>query len=195
MGYTHYWYREQQVDKEVYAQIREDFQKIVQKASSMGLLLGDGFGKGTPVITEEKILFNGSVDCGHKDGSVLSLTWSDEGEPLFQEATEDHQRTTLIWEDPGYLICYGDCSYETFDFPRVIEPMPWAVEDENGLWFEFCKTGRRPYDLVVTSFLVIAKHHLGDRIKVQSDGEEEEWEAAKRLCNRVLGYGMGFVLD
>ncbi len=60
----------------------------------------------------------------------------------------------------------GTESYETFLFPP-------STEDEK---FAFCKTGRRPYDQVVVACLLAAKHHLGDAIRVSSDGRwEREW--------------------
>ena len=43
--------------------------------------------------------------------------------------------------------------------------------------------------------LIIAKHYLGKGIVVCSDGTEEKWEPARRLCEEHLEYGGGFRLD
>lgn len=86
----------------------------------------------------------------------------------------------------GHLVatrmCPGDCSYETFRFPRVYQPREWEHPDERGLYFGFCKTAFRPYDLAVTAFLVIAKRRLGERLVVITDGEDAHWFDAKLLC-------------
>jgi hypothetical protein len=62
--------------------------------------------------------------------------------------------------------------------------------DTNG--FNFCKTVRKPYDLAVTSLLVIASQHLGDNVRVSSDGYLSEWNEAMTLCQSTLGYGESF---
>lgn len=54
---------------------------------------------------------------------------------------------------------------------------------------EFCKTERKPYDVMVTAALIIAKHHLGDDIDVESDGGDEDWKAGRVLVQIALGYG------
>ena len=76
----------------------------------------------------------------------------------------------------------GKESYETFGFNRNISGS------------DFCKTAQRPYDLAVTTFLIIAKHHLGDAITVSSDGDNDKWNEAKTLCQEILGYGQQFAL-
>ena len=64
-----------------------------------------------------------------------------------------------------------------------------------GKTHQYTKTNHRPYDLAVTACLVIAKHHLGDGIIVESNGTEEQWSKATRLCQEHLGYGNDFRLD
>ena len=59
----------------------------------------------------------------------------------------------------------------------------------------YTKTEHRPYDLAVMACLIIAKHYLGKEIVVYSDGSEEKWEPARRLCENYFGYGGGFRLD
>ena len=51
------------------------------------------------------------------------------------------------------------------------------------------KTGFRPYDIAMTAVLLIAKHYLRDRILVYTDGADAQWADARRICQRVLGYG------
>lgn len=52
--------------------------------------------------------------------------------------------------------------------------------------FNFCKTARKPYDVVVTACLIVLKHRLGDRIQVDSDGYQHNWVDGLELAKRVL---------
>lgn len=66
---------------------------------------------------------------------------------------------------------------------------------ENNLYFDFCKTAFRPYDLAVISFLIIAKHYLKNNIEVSSDGEDCHWFDGKMLCQMILGYGLEYIIN
>ncbi len=88
-----------------------------------------------------------------------------------------------------HRACNGYCFYESLWFGRCKED---DDRDENGLCGGFCKTGFRPYDLAVTVFLLIAKHHLGSDFRVGTDGEAKQWEDALELCQAELSYSMSF---
>ena len=75
-------------------------------------------------------------------------------------------------------------SYETFYFPKVMDTSN-KMPPENGLYFQFTKTARKPYDLLVTSCLLIAKKHFKSRIKVSSDGDKSDWKEAYKYCNSI----------
>lgn len=53
----------------------------------------------------------------------------------------------------------GDDGYETFWF------------DSTTTNFSFCKTARKPYDLVVCKVLWLLKKYFGDTLELSSDGE------------------------
>lgn len=109
--------------------------------------------------------------------------------------------------------CGGDCSHETFSLPLEIEKNDWKEpigeisyydqyskpvyndKKEIGLYFEFCKTAYKPYDLAVIICLIIAKHHLKDDIQVSSDGDIEQWQDGMLLCQKILGYGLDFQME
>ena len=59
----------------------------------------------------------------------------------------------------------------------------------------YCKTGQLPYDLCVRVALVILKHHFGVSLKVTSDTNDSQWDRARSLVVRELGYGDQFHLD
>ena len=116
--------------------------------------------------------------------------------------------------------CDGDCSHETFTLEqnKVIETVygdgtKQKVEPQGkvayisgnrevmnpanqvGKFGEFTKTAYKPYDLAVNVCLVIAKHYLGDKLVVRSDGDNSNWEEGKQLVQHFLGYGENFKLD
>lgn len=68
------------------------------------------------------------------------------------------------------------CGQDSFFFPRVEDP-------EYPSWF--CKTNGHHYDLAVMAFLVIAGRHLGDRLRVRSQGSQAAWDLARNLCDEV----------
>ncbi|MGB9858480.1 MAG: hypothetical protein ACPLQP_00930 [Moorellaceae bacterium] len=195
MGYTHYWYRPKNISKKAFGAIVKDFKKVVPALEKAGVVLAGPLGEGKPVITADIVKFNGSRYCGHPAEYELVIPWPAPGaggvfagEPIAGTWYAGHLLMTRA--------CPGDCSYETFYFPRVREPYYEGERPrENGLWFDFCKTAFRPYDLAVTAFLIIAKHHLKDKIVVRTDGEDLHWADARLLCAMELGYGLGYGIN
>lgn len=108
--------------------------------------------------------------------------------------------------------CGGDCSHETFSLPLELEKEDWQKPigkisyydqngnpvynkaDEVGLYFEFCKTAYKPYDLAVIICLIIAGHHLMEQIIISSDGTLDNWKDGMLICQKILGYGLDFSL-
>ncbi len=79
----------------------------------------------------------------------------------------------------------GEDSHETFDISQT----ETGRVNEDGLVFAFCKTARKPYDIVVVAVLTALKYHFGNEVKVSSDGDLSDWEAGMRLfeqaCSKV----------
>lgn len=156
MGYTHYWYRPQEIEIQAMHDILTDFDKVlpsIKKAMAHcneedgGGTLAGGDGKGRPVMTHDEVCFNGRAGNAH----------------------------------------------ETFSFPRVMQlRRSDSMSQDEGRHFEFCKTAQKPYDIAVTAFLIIAKKHLGKKIKVSSDGNTVDWLEARSICQTALGYGGKF---
>lgn len=80
----------------------------------------------------------------------------------------------------------ADQGYETFHILRVPELKRWADEDPDYKHFGFCKTGRRPYDVVVTAVLCILETVTGGHFRVSSDGSPEDWAPGLALARRVV---------
>ena len=91
-------------------------------------------------------------------------------------------------------ICFNGISpnddHEPFIINRklvIIGPEHFSCQpDENGLYFDFCKTERKPYDLCVKCCLVLLKAYF-PQVKISSDGgRNEEWFDAVESCHDVL---------
>ena len=108
------------------------------------------------------------------------------------ESTLDIQGDQKLQHDKDmiYLNGIGELSHETFCLLRITQLTARTQrDDDNGLIFNFCKTARKPYDIAVCSALIIAKKHFGESIMISSDGDNEEWQESKALCQKILGYG------
>lgn len=188
--------------------IVNDFRKILPALLKYTTLAGSD-GSGSPVITYDKILFNGCSICGHPANEEITIPWPTDNAGGIADPFEQVQ--TGIWANVGALIekriCNGDCSYESFYFPRIFkdrEPIGKlnhygqdgtpVYNDKNrvGKYFDFCKTAFRPYDLAVISLLIIVKHYLSTKVVVASDGTDNQWFDGKLMCQTELGYGMEY---
>jgi hypothetical protein len=213
MGYTHYWYREKEIDLYTFERIVKDFKRLLPVFKVLDVKLGNGLGEGKPIINRREVVFNGLRNCGHPKNPNLAIPWPAETVKL-GVAPNPCKAVVGSWFAGVVLnqrACNGDCSYETFYFPRVLpdryKPVQRVIyydldgrpvchdEQHIGKYFQSCKTAFRPYDLAVTAFLVIAKHHLGEKILVESDGTIAHWMDAVKLCQNVLGYGYDFELS
>ena len=196
MGYTHYWYRIKEIDKPRYRMIVDDFKKLLPTFNRVGLKLAGWNGEGEPRIDYDEVRFNGLRNCGHRRFS-LGIAWpSDKASGVSNESIVDG--TWFVGALLRSRSCGGDCSYETFAFPRIQDTGEWRSKHRyNGktYYFNFCKTAFKPYDLAVISFLIIAKNHLHDVIIVRSDGTLQNWMDGILLCATHLGYEGKFGFD
>jgi hypothetical protein len=96
-----------------------------------------------------------------------------EGSPILERAKQNREWDNWIDLDITENMIRYDGGHETFVLERKPKNHPWRAGDE---WvFNFCKTARKEYDGLVTATLLLAKHHLGDEIKITSDGGAKEW--------------------
>jgi hypothetical protein len=78
-----------------------------------------------------------------------------------------------------------DLGHETFYFERKPTPQDYQKNDEQ--IFAFCKTARKPYDLVVCGALVVIIKHAAKWVTVSSDGDPEDWQPALEWVLATLG--------
>lgn len=188
MGYTHYWYRKEELPVNLFIKVVKDFKIIEDSLSINNLYLAGPLGDGTPIINDELISFNGNRYCGHTLRD-LGITWPSDN----AGGTSENGETDGNWFGGNLLstrTCGGDCSNETFHLPRIFEPGQYRQPEGDDYYFDFCKTAYKPYDLAVTAALVIAKHHLKDLIVVSTDGNDKDWFDARQMCQMLLGYGL-----
>lgn len=64
---------------------------------------------------------------------------------------------------------------------------------EGGVDRGFCKTARKPYDILVCVSLLALNHAIDnpDAFTFSSDGDNSDWEEAKHLFTRITGSYVG----
>jgi len=181
-----------ELEKEKFAEAVVDCRKVLAYLSECRLDLAGWDGTGSTVITDEEISFNGQMNCGHENGD-LGIAWPADNAGGFADPPEKNGEwfagVTLATR-----CCGGDCSHETFRIERVYSPCEWE-EAKNGLYFSFCKTAFKPYDLAVIACLIVFKHHFGNEFKVTTDGGDQHWFDGKMICAMVLNYGIGYKIN
>lgn len=120
----------------------------------------------------------------HSSGGYFS------DEPLFLNGCIQHKRA--VFDDEKILFNGGDFSaskrkkingngyYET----EGLSHETFYLSRKGGQ--EFCKTARKPYDLMVQSVILLAKHHFKDDFSFSSDGELEDWQVAFRFVTKCF---------
>jgi hypothetical protein len=186
MGYCHYWVIEQEIGRESFSRIVDDVQRMILTLDDMGVRLAGPLGRGLPEIDEVHIAFNGLWDCGHAKNEEIVIPFptvdaAGIGTSINAVRGSYYGMGTLL----KHRTCDGNCNYETF---KVFRACNKSDKVRNGRYFDCCKTGFRPYDLAVQCVLLIAKHHLRDRIQVWSDGSDYHWNDARLLCDVHLSY-------
>ena len=136
-----------------------------------------------------------------KDKKVSEQKWTNLTEdvkellgnsPILERAKQEYGADDEYWNDLTITDneIRFDGGHETFIWERKPVQPRWR-EDED-MVFNFCKTARKEYDSCVTATLILAKHHLGDEIKISSDGGLTEWtqggesKSGFDLVNEVL---------
>lgn len=69
----------------------------------------------------------------------------------------------------------GEDGHETFLLTRIREP-----------YFTFCKTARKPYDVVVVAILIAADAIAPGALAIGSDGDADDWQAGLTLASRAI---------
>lgn len=76
-----------------------------------------------------------------------------------------------------------DLDHETFDVDRDVD----ALYPDNGRGF--CKTNRKPYDVLVCCSLIALAKRLPGAFSFTSDGDKSDWESAIRFYDTNFSGG------
>ena len=97
----------------------------------------------------------------------------------------EHSGAWRVDGDSVRLNGYGEDSHESFVWEKVCpQPQEW-VKDKG--YFDFCKTNRKPYDIVVTALLLAVREAYGDAVRISSDGGFFDWKDGVRLFEEATG--------
>lgn len=80
----------------------------------------------------------------------------------------------------------GDLGHEDF-FLNGVRDTPTPP-------FDFCKTARKPYDLLVCATLILCEHHLPGWRLITSDGDPEDWLPALFFARSTTHLGQSLQL-
>lgn len=84
---------------------------------------------------------------------------------------------------------YGEDSHETFALPDKLSELTNTHSYSKGdsMVFNFTKTNRKPYDIIVTACLTVLKYHLRSDAEISGDGGEDGFEEGMALAEQILG--------
>ena len=187
MGYTNY-YSTNNLSKENWETLVDRVKYLLNNLptgieNSAGGDLFDGHvltgchSRKNPTVNKSLILFNGGLECTaegytvkrEKDGEGywISVVYKPDGTRLLDSESVDFK------EFDEHNI--EDLSHETFVLKRTCK--------------EFCKTARKPYDVIVKAVLLLGVSLFPENFKVSSDGDYDDWHGAEKLLQDVFGMG------
>lgn len=112
------------------------------------------------------------------------------GEPLALVVEGDQ---ALIVDDEMIFFqgAGKELGYETFVLTRdgSTQVEEYRLQEGKKFPFTFCKTARRPYDLVVCATLIVVNRYAEGAYLIDSDGSTREWEPALEWVTEALGSG------
>lgn len=80
----------------------------------------------------------------------------------------------------------GEMGHETFFVTRTVTPEKWDRPKHKGLFFAFCKTARKPYDVAVVACLCALKA-AEPEVELSSDGDANERKEGAQLFKDATG--------
>lgn len=86
----------------------------------------------------------------------------------------------VVDDDEIWLNGKGKLGHETFHLSKVKPENPDYVKDRESYW-DFVKTARKPYDLIVTAILFAANVVAPNTLQYDSDGDNSEWTEGVKL--------------
>jgi hypothetical protein len=128
--------------------------------------------KAHKMIKKNKFIHKGQAGGYYDDVPCIIRGGHGEGKPMINESQ--------VWFNGD---AKKEMDHETFG-------IRWCGNEREN---DFCKTARKPYDLLVCVSLLAFKHAFNDYkvFRFSSDGDNSEWETAKDLFTRITGSFVG----
>lgn len=166
MGYTHYWNQRRDIPVKAWYVICADVRALIEKLPEKTDTAG-GFYK------DEWLRVGFESDSNER-------ALVDEKQIRFNGLGVAQEKRPHVRDDLGH---------ETFLITRKKRPIEsWedlARYRRVGAG-DFCKTSRKPYDLLVCAVLLVVLHHADGAFTVGSDGGPSDWQPAIAFANGVL---------
>ena len=166
MGYSTYWtIKPLELDQEKWNEFIKDCRYLAKHLPEHTDSAG-GYHK-------EDILKLGG-DYKYKDAKFnKNMVW-------FNGSTGNRIKTKDGWQDiEDTKKGHETLGHETFEIQRRVKKKE----------FNYCKTARKPYDLMVCACLILLKWYFKDKVSISSDGGMRDWQPAFDfiLCNLKHG--------
>ena len=131
---------------------------------------------------------------GHKDDQKNFLKVLAEAKKLYESLPEHSESAGGYSSDDPLKICGCDGEGEPeFEVDCICFNGDASVNlDHEGFlvipepFNDFCKTARKPYDLLVCAVLISMKKHFVN-FSYSSDGKPDDWKPAKEFYEKVCG--------
>lgn len=186
MGYTHYWSRPpaKEHDLETWEKFVADC-KFLYKNMPKNATCYDPQG----CLRNDPLLLNGCSAFKNPQFTNARVYFNGTGtrKRIKKEAFHNGKKM-ICWDDDETNIPEENrnLGHETCVLTRKIHKD--SYKDDSGAVFGFCKTARKPYDLMVTACLILYKQYF-PYVEVSSDGDNEDWKPAFLFIADVLPDG------
>jgi len=132
---------------------------------------------GTHTLSKVKITKEIRQLLKKKGMNSTGIKWLNKDTLKIIQGLYDITKSMGEFESMAHFSLYSELSHETFYIERKVTEDSWL----------FCKTARKPYDLMVCAVLILYKYYFPE-ITVDSDGEfNDEWIPAFNFVADVLG--------
>jgi hypothetical protein len=177
MGYTHNFEQNQAPSADEWkafkGKLMQAFELFLTGEDTKGIVICDGSGKRP--LESSKNLFSYAPE----KENVPAL---DDFTGAAKVQAFDKAISALTHEERKEYVCFNgdgrndqDLGHETFYLPSAEYPE-----------YNFCKTARKPYDLLVMIALVLAHIYMPGCYDLGTDGDNEEWQAAFDWLNKYM---------
>lgn len=154
MGYTHYWKQPTRLNQETWNKFVADCKVLYKNMPKNSESSG-------AYAVDEPLHIGGCYTSKYPKFTKECVLFNGSSVPP-KDRKKDSQGD---WEN-------DNCSHETFVLKRT---------NTSG---DFCKTARKPYDLMVQACLLLYKYYFWDEVTISSDGNFDDWVVASQFVGK-----------